>query len=217
MALALDGSANVNATANSLGVSLTTSNADCVIVVSITTNGGPVTGVTASGLTFSKHAEKPGGSAATIELWIAVAASPLSSVTITVTTTWSQFLTVTAFGVSGADTSTIFDGNASVPDERATAPCTISTDEDDTFIIGAFRMSASASPSEGAGFTKIFGANFQLTQYLIASSPQSNLSVPTGGGAASNGALATAIIQAAAVGGINSFGYRPLLSMGVGA
>lgn len=200
MALALDGSVHGNATAASLGVSLTTANANDIIVVIATINSGPVTSVVGGGLTWNFVIADGPTAASQIEFWYAVAASALSSVTITVTQTGSGFITVDAFGISGADTSTIFDANASTPDSSTTGLLSITTDTADTFIIGGYRISV-ANPTEGSGWTKISGADFQLTEYMIVSSTQSALAVTIGtGNGSQNGGVGHAIIIAAAGG-----------------
>ena len=200
MALALDGSVHGSTTATSLGVTLTTSNTDDVIIVIATVNQGPITSISGAGLTWNFIASGGTGIAA-IEIWYAIASSALSSQTITVTQTASGFITVDAFGISGANTSSPFDANASTPATGTTATLTVSTDTADTFIIGGYRFGSTASPTEGTGWTKIFGANFQLSEFKIVSSTQSSLSVAIGTGAGDqNGGVADAVVIAAAGG-----------------
>lgn len=192
MALSLDGSGHNAVSAATVNVALTTANTNDIICVVATTNGGPVTSVTATGLTFALKALDPPASATDIELWYAVAAATFSG-NITINTTSSAFLAGDAFGVSGADTATIWDGAAVTgnPD-----PLSISTTNANTFILGAFR-GGTASPTSGAGWTQISGADFQLTEYQVVSSTQSGLSVTqTTGAGGANGGIAIAIKQA---------------------
>lgn len=185
MALALDGTpAHANAgSSSSLGVTLSTTNTNDIICVVVTTNGGPVTGISDDdALSWSKRvAVSTGGSGDDdLEFWTAVASSALSSDIITVQTTTSQYLTIDAFGISGADISTIFDANAALPDTVTdNTHAVISTDTADTFLIGAYRLTA-ANPTEGIGWTKISGKHFQLVEYKIVSSTQSALDVDIG-------------------------------------
>ena len=195
MALALDGSVHGNSSsASSLVVSLTTG-AGNVVLVAVTSNAGDPTSVaSANGETFTKHATSGGQS---VSLWSCVTSSAWSSNNITVTLGSSAYVTVDAAGISGADTSNIFDDNASIPDTGAGDPRTVSTDLADTMVIGAFRMLSTSGPTAGSGFTQISGAHFQLFEYKIVSAAQSSLSVTLGTGAGnSNGGVATAVRQA---------------------
>ena len=199
MALSLDGSAHINSSNSaSLGVALTTSNSNDIICVVATVNGAPVTSVTASGLTFTKRANAGTTSAFQIELWTAVATSPLTALTITTTQTSSAFITVDVFGISGADTSTIFDANAALPSEVSSGNPSISTDTADTFCLGCMRGTG-GSPVAGAGWTAISAADYQVTEYQIVSSTQSGLSV-TATSTTPNGGIGDAIIIASAGG-----------------
>lgn len=201
MALALDGSAHNNSGgASSLGASLTTTNTNDIIIAVATVNGGPVTSVSGGGLTWAKKASgtSDGGSSQFLELWYAVAAGTLSGTTITVNQTSSSYITIDVFAISGADTATIWDGAAVTGSGAGCDPLSISTTNANAFIIGAYRENSASNPTEGAGFTKISGADFQLAEYKVVSSTQSGLSVTQGTGAGTaNAGIAVAVIQAA--------------------
>lgn len=202
MALALDGSNQGSDNgAPTLTVPLTTTNANCVISWVQTINGGPGTGVVASGLSFSlrKRQATSAGGGAFIELWQAIAASPLTALNITGSQTSSDFITGVAFGVSGANTTTPGDTHASIPAGVTTGALSVSTNAADCFILSAFRLSTPDN-LPGAGNTLIFGEHFQVTQYRIVSAPQSGLSLDVGSGSV-DGALADAIVIAGAGGG----------------
>lgn len=200
MALAPDGSAHANDSATSVAPVLTTANSNDIIIAIATVNGGPVTGISGGSLTWNFIAESE-GSADQLEMWYAVAASPLSSEAITITQTSSAFITADVFGISGADTSTIFDANVSTPAVSPTAILSVSTDTADTFIVVGYRFGSEATPTEGTGFTKISGADFQLSEFKIVSSTQSSLSMAIGtGNGDQNGGVAVALIIAAAGG-----------------
>lgn len=197
MALALDGSVQANATASTINVSLTTTQNNDIIVVMILTNGAPVLTVTGTGITFSGTARASAGTGGNkIEEWVGVAASPLSAVTITVTTTSSAFATVTAFGISGADTTTKFDSNGTLPGTATGGTITYSTSNANDFAVGAFRMASTGNPTQ-SGHTTIFGANFQAVMYDIFTSAQTGVGMGTIQGD-SNGGIVDAFIQASA-------------------
>lgn len=177
MALALDGSVHGNSgSASSLSVSLTTANAGDDIFVVVTTNGGPVTSVTATGLTFSLHTAGQFSAGQPLEIWYAKNAGVLTAVSITINTTSADFITVDAFGISGADVSTVFDSNGSVPNLTTVfgGDAIISTTSANCFLLGAYRQSSTVSPTAGAGFTLISGADYQLVEYFIVSAAQTN-------------------------------------------
>lgn len=199
MGLALDGSVHGNATASSVAVSLTTSNANDDIFVVVTTNGGPVTSVTASGLTFTLHKNGFFTANQYLEIWCAKNAGILTAASITVNNTASGFTTVDALGVSGADTSTVFDGNGSIPNITTVngADAIISTNTANCFLLGCYRQSTTASPTAGPGLTLISGADFQLVEYQIVSATQTNFDfTKTTGTGDSRVGIGTAIIQA---------------------
>jgi hypothetical protein len=115
--LALDGTAHNSANfASALSVSLTATNPDVIIVlVGINEAGGSaaVHGVSSPKLTF--HQRTVGtANQMYLEEWYSVASSGLSSDAITVTLTAQSRFTVMALAISGADTSTIFDGSPSI-------------------------------------------------------------------------------------------------------
>ncbi len=208
MALALDGSGHATNGAWSGNTVTLTTTAAGVICVAVEANGGPVTSITARGLTFTKRSgPTSSGTDQTLEIWSAASSTAQTSLVITVNTSFaSRFATVDAFGVSGCDITTIWDSNASLPDVRGTGgptadPAIVSTTTADTFIIGAFRMGSQATPTAGTGFTAISGADYLLTEYKIVAAAQTSLNVTIGTGVGdANGAIGDAIIIAAAAG-----------------
>lgn len=201
MALALGNKAHKNVIASSTTISLSAT-AGSAVLIAITTNGGPVTSISsATDGAFTFHGDGAASSTAKIELWYISNISTWTSDTITVNTTTSAYLTIDIFEIQGADTLTVFDGNASVPDEGNSDPGTISTNTADTMIVGVFRMGATPGPTAGSGYTLISGLHYQLAEYQIVSATQSSLSVTIGTGVGdANGRICTAIIQAAAGG-----------------
>lgn len=213
MALALDGSVHANATASSVNVSLTTSASNCVIVAIVTTNSSGVTGISSTNTTGWAQRVKstPGNS---ISIWYGVAASALSSETITVSLGGSAYTTVDIFGISGADTTQIYDSNGALPDQvgSSTSHVDITTTTADTFLVNGYRFTSTANPTQGTGWTKISGAHYQLAQYQIVSSAQSALDCAIGtGDGNSNAGVADAVVIASAGGGITSQLTRSML------
>ncbi len=106
------------------------------------------------------------------------------------------------FGVSGADTVAIWDANAALPDTGGTGDRSITTSSADCFLIGSYRFQSTASPTQGTGWTKISGADFQLTEYKIVSATQSGTDVAIGTGSGDNNAgIGDAIVSAGGGGG----------------
>jgi hypothetical protein len=201
-AFGIDGSVhgNVNGVAT-IGVNLTTTQSNDVIIVSVLSNVGPVTSVTAPGLTFTYRTNgvtaAPGANI--IEQWRAVASSPFSG-TITVNTTGSGYTTVDAFGVSGVDTAVIYDSNASLPARSSNgspSSAFISTTASNTFIIGAMNMVSTANPGAGSGWTLISGAHYTLMEYKIVTIEQTNLQVTEATGQSHAGSYGDAMVPAA--------------------
>jgi hypothetical protein len=177
---------------------LSTTYGNVIVYCYIVSNGGPVTGVTSSGLTWAMRAEaESAGPSEVCEIWYAKSASALSNHVITVATTTAAFITAGACAFSGANFESPFDGNAAIPkfvDGNASTVDWTTTSADD-ILIGAARATI-ASPTAGAGFTQLLGANFTLAQYKIVAAPQSALSFTFGSGAIGGGSVADAIVKA---------------------
>jgi hypothetical protein len=198
MALAIDGSIGFTGTTNPITCILTTTQSNDIIIVSSSANTATVTSVTGGGLSFTQRAASPGGS--DVSEWSAVAASPLSSVTLTINFSGTpSACTGCAFGVSGANTSTIWDSNGSIPASNSTAgDPTFSTTNANDIVIGSIRGNT-ATPTSGSGWTAIYAPSngFYICQYQIFSSPQSGTTCALGTGSGNgNGYVVDAIIQA---------------------
>jgi hypothetical protein len=201
--LALDGSAQgpLGSGNTTCTVTLTTTNANDLIVVSLVSNDSnpsQTVTVTGAGLTWSQRLDQNTGSTSQhIRMFTAVAASPLSAqvITCTIGTGVYSFGVASAFGISGANTGSPFDAHSGLPVGGTSDPLSISTTSSKDFIIGMFRMGATSSPTAGSGWTTIIGANNQLVEYQIVSSPQTSLSVTIGTGVGdSNAGIADAIV-----------------------
>ncbi len=184
--------------ASAISGSLTTGNAEDVIVLFIETNGGPVTTVSdTAGLTWTRRRSVVYGSVQQLDEWYAVAPTALSGDIITVSQTYSAYLAACAVAVSGANTSDPFDANSSVPAAAAGASASISTSNAADFVIGAYRVGATASPTAGAGWTQDCGKYYLLVEHQFTSAAQSGLvlTIGTGSGNEQVG-IADAIVAA---------------------
>jgi hypothetical protein len=199
MALAIDGTVhNTTASGTSLAVSLTTTNANDYIMVCISSNGDPITGVSGSTLgaftqvglatrDVSTHSQS---------IWAKFASGLLTSETITATYTTSTFMTMDAFGVSGSgQTSLVFDpAGVQIHNGPGVAdPILITTTNAITMVVATFGLQSSSTNSAGAGFTAISGIDWSLVEYDILSATGTTTAA-CGTPSTSNGAVAIAIV-----------------------
>ncbi len=201
--LALDGSTIARVAGVSVSVALTTTLAPDVIYVVVTTDTGTINTPTAAGLTFTLRAGPITTTGVTISTYYAIATSPLAAVSITETTTGGANLLLAAFGVSGANTASPFDPNASVPASATgtgtVGSFTISTSNANDFIIGTFSSDAGAVHTAAAPWTLIVSqrqgaALDSSSEYQVVSATQTNLAVTmTLTGAANWAGIADAI------------------------
>lgn len=194
MALALDGNGHGNTSTTTVTATITTAQSNDLIVAVCSDPGGVPTIADTALLTWTPRTGSPfSGGGHTIYYWTAVAASPLAADVVTVTAA-ATFHTLDVFGISGANTSSPFDGSVvqATPD-----PVLISTSNANTFIFGA-SSAGTGNPTAGSGFTLISGADFQGVEYKVVSSTQTNLSVGwTTGSGNDHIIIADAIVQAA--------------------
>ena len=216
-AFSLDGTANNSALASAAPtVTLSTSHANDVIFmcanIAHTGTNSTITSVSGSSLgSFTLAANTASTFAGNLSCWYKVAASALTSEVITATVaSASGFQALSAWGVNGANTTTIFDSNPSIPVEASgfSLPAQyISTTATKTFIIGVGANSSgcfSGVPSgcgPGSGWTNINSGNFLVTEYQIVSSPQTNLQITSSGGG-DTAIVGTALILPAAASGM---------------
>ncbi len=240
MVLALDGNASFHTstgggTAASGTASITTVNANDVIVVVITNfsgGGQTITGVTdngSAGLTFTKRASGLGEF--DTELWYAISPSALTAESIKVTLSSATYLAFTVFGVSGANTVTPFDPNVSLPavgafgTSTANPSVTASTTNANDFIIAIGTIyHNTVVTSSWSGFTEIgsiltYGPVPATTNggqldvgYEVVSSAQSSVTFnPVTWSSAVYSVLAIdAIQEAAGVPTLGSYVYTPM-------
>ena len=182
--LALDGSASTSTSGSSMTISLTTSKPNDLLYISVVESQGyTVSGITSSpSLTWTQRASVPFSSSRHLETWYAVWPSS-GTITITITLTGSSNAAAVAFGVSGADTASPFDGTPRTATGSSTSPSvTISTSNPNDFIIGALGVQNTPTLTTGSGFTLIktqtAGTSRETSdEYQIVSTTQSNLPV----------------------------------------
>jgi hypothetical protein len=209
MALSLDASVTGNTGGTSISTfaapALTTTNANDVIILFAIVNlnaAGPISSVSdTAGLTWTARKQVTGcggNSLYNLEEWWAPAPSALVSDVITIhCASVIGFATLTAFGVSGANTAAPFDVNVSLPastNASSSASVSVSTTAANTMVLGGFRQSGQSSPTSGTGYTQIQGANYMLAEYQIFTSAQTSKTVTeTTGSGDANGIIGDAI------------------------
>lgn len=174
--LALNGAAHGNATAVSTTATLTTTQANDVIILFGEANSGPLTAVSDTASLTWHHRADTNSTGNDIEEWYAVASSALSADIITATQTASAFMTIDTFGVSGANTTSPFDSSAVT---STTDPVSISTTHANTMVIGGSRQHTDSTCTAGSGYTLISGADYNAVEYQLLTGPR-NLSVTWG-------------------------------------
>jgi uncharacterized glyoxalase superfamily protein PhnB len=202
--LALDGNVYStewgNTLVNSGNVTLTTANANDVIVVDVLSQrlqGGTISVADSANLIWHQRAVVGNGPYSVYEYY-AIAPTALSNDTITVNLIGgsTKLLDVNAFGVTGANTSSPFDSNVSSPVTPAASTGSISTGNANDFIFAGYAFSTTAVPGAGSGWTALNanGSNF-LSEYQIVSKPQVGL-VATASATDETGGIVDAIVQA---------------------
>ncbi len=165
-------------------ISLTTGGTNRLIIlhVSFGTTASGVSVSDTAGLTWTQRASEIQATTG-IQEWWAKAPSTLSSDTITVNCT-SSGLSFIAIAISGADTTTPFDTNGSVPAHNqsagsTSASLTISTTNANTLLLAILRGAGSLGTITGpSGFTSVGPATTSSPRYYkIVSSTQSSVAV----------------------------------------
>jgi hypothetical protein len=195
--MALDGDVvGYDKTGSTPSVSLTTSSANDVIIVLVSTSvssGSPPTVLSISSphVSWESSARGTGGDGATdYEEWYGIASSALSSETITVhlSSSPADDSTITAFGISGANTASPFDSHSGLPawasGSGGSPSVSISTSNAKDFIFG---VEVRGCPSaNGAHYSTIVSddcnANYTdvFAEYQIVSSTTSSFAVNWG-------------------------------------
>lgn len=208
-AMAIDGGiSGTTLSGNNLSVTLTTTSTNDVIYLfskSLSSNIGSITDT--AGLTWVNRGLCSGTPSA--EGWYAISSGALTSDVITAHYPIGPGSTrVTAFGVSGANTSSPFDGNGSIPScllqaSGSSAAVTISTNNANDMLIASLGVTSTLGTlTRPSGFISsgIASGTVTDTSYDIVSSTQSSITETwswTGGSQANN--LFFDAIQAAPV------------------
>jgi hypothetical protein len=161
----LDGQASTRllTKANSITVSLTTTRSNDLIYVAVAigNNSATVSSISGRGLTWQLRGTAGSTAAGIVYTYYAIASSPLTAAPITVQISSNEYIVLTAFGVSGIDTTNPFDSGlsqvpAAIVGAGATASASFNAKTKNDFIIGAIIVDGTIVNSiTGAGFTTI--------------------------------------------------------------
>jgi hypothetical protein len=200
---ALDGSASTNTvTSNTMTITLTTTQPNDVLYLSWVGNGGrTITGVSSSGTSAWKlRANITADGSHYVETWYATRSTAgTTTITITLSSSTSTNCAAVAFGISGANTTSPFDGNAqTATGNSASASVSITTNNANEFIIGALGVQNTNSLNKGNGFniigTQTVGTSRQTSDEYMTTSAAGNYQVGyTWNGSAYWGIIADAI------------------------
>lgn len=213
MTLALDGSGQTEqaSAASSFTIALTTANANDIIIVAVQGPSSASTGysITGGGLTFAQRGTTLTAGSNRFEVFWAVAASAFSgNITVTITG-WGGFGVFggIAFGISGANTTSPFDTNASLPAQTTTTtPPTGSTSNANDFVFAL--LNSSTGTNQGTGWTHIGTSAANIcAEYQIASATGSFTGSTSNNASIISGQL-DAIVQAA---GLTLVGHQQAL------
>ena len=199
--LALDGNGFSNTAAPTIStssVTLTTANANDVIILDIVQNGTTVNTVSdTAGLVWHQRAVA-GTPPFLIYEYYAIAPTALSADAITVNFAGTPgYVDLNTFGVSGANTLAPFDTNVSLPATPAVSTGSVTTSNANDFIFAGYR-SNDASSDAGSGWTAInTNPDYNLAEYQIVSTTQAGL-VATASSTDQTGGIVDAIVQATA-------------------
>jgi hypothetical protein len=92
-----------------------------------------------------------------LSTWYATwTSSGTTTITITLTNGGSTHCAAVAFGISGANITSPFDGNAKTNNNNSgSASVSITTTNANDLIVGSLGMGTTAAPTNGGGFTSI--------------------------------------------------------------
>ena len=184
------GAGSGNVTNASLTYNLTTWEPNDILVVAVfnenhgTGNPATVASITSSGLTFAQRSIVSATNGGGMEVWWALAATPLiaQSMTIAFTGSFDDASSV-AYGVAGCYTSSPWDSNGSLPATASGFSITgISTSQADDSLVSF--VGSETGPGNPFGFTTLvststFGGSLAsaiITGYQNVSSTQSSIS-----------------------------------------
>ena len=209
---AIDGTSAVGGSSSgSLSLNLTTTQSNDVIVVvgggTNTSTAGTNLTVSGCSLTWTRWEYAYDFASREVDLWYAIASSPLSACTITETVAGGTWLVtgMTAMGISGANTSTPFDPNGAssgIAHGASSTPTVsgISTSNAHDILIGGVVAAGSGPPTAGSGFTQLWNSGavtpVLASEYEVVSATQSGISLTFGGlSGSTNWAMLAAAVQ----------------------
>ena len=187
-----------NFTGTSTTLTISTTNANDVIILDLLDGSGDSAAVvTSTSLTWTQHAiVNPVGN--TLERWFAIAASPLSGEVITVSGLSTVVTDISVYAISGANTVTPFDAGGPVTSTTGPDPFSITTVNPNTMVIAQMLEGVVNPPTAGSGWTQIHSLFFYITEFQVRSTAGTvSVTLGTGAGDAS-GAVIDAIVQASA-------------------
>jgi hypothetical protein len=185
MPLSQDGYSQGNANPGaSVIVQISTTLINDLIVVFGYTRGGPVTGIAdQASLTWTRRGRfnyTGGGGSTYTEIWWAISAGVLTTNQITVTCTSSAYIMFGAVAINGADLTTPFDTNVSLPGFSNSGTVIISTSNANDFIICGAENNGSGGIDTGFTALGSPGSGFITQEYKIVSATQSGLVLGSG-------------------------------------
>lgn len=215
MTLAIDG---IGVQQSSTTCLLTTAAAGDIICFFQELNGGGGTTAVSSptlGAFNFRAVSDPGANTQEISFWWAYASVALTNELISCTQSGGTFGTCIAFGVSstvGFNHTNPFDPNVSLP---ATSPATgvnpvLSTTTANSFIFYGSRTVFSTVTGR-SGFTTVVNSNFLISEYFIASSAQTLLTVGCNNPSDQNGGIGDALIESGSPPPISYFTFVPAI------
>lgn len=208
---ALDGSAQGTWSAGTtFTVTLTTTSTNDVIIVNVASNTNAPSSVTdAAGLTWNLRTSVTNTNF--IHEYYATSSGTLTGDVITINYGAApSYAAATAFGISGANTSSPFDANAALPGTSTSGNPTITTSNANDFLFCLYRGdNITLGPT--TPFIGIIDNNYQMSEYEVVSATQAALSCAHTTGAI-NGAIGDAVVQASSGGG--TIHMLPLLGVG---
>lgn len=224
MALSLDGEATTAASPPSAVTLSTSLTNDIICIFAVTNNDGVTPGVASisdtAGLTWHKRAaiQAINGST-TVELWWALSSGVLTNDAITVSWNSANGQRIYAFGVNGANTTTPFDVNGSLPGLASSTSAqslsaTISTANANTMLLAMVRSASALGtntyPSGFSAFATSAGANQAMSDNIVSSTQSSLVVTDSWTGSAATCGMIVDAIQAASGATTNMFGLSSL-------
>jgi hypothetical protein len=209
---AVDGSGTCTGSvlASQCTLSFTTSNPSDVLILGQTSSNTCKTPGSSGSLTWTLRKDVPYYGGGTHECMYYAVWSSDGSMSVTCKFGGTGRIACIGFGVSDADTHTIFDGHSGLPctgtGTGSPASCSLSTSNSNDLIMGLMGQASAPTNSAGSGFTLLScpereSARTQCAETKVVSSTQSGLSVgyTWSGSSVPWGMIGDAIMQAPSI------------------